>query len=128
MFNYYYHHCYLYCHNRKQKLYNWAMEKKQKNSHEKIVICNCHCSRQSLSGCNYSGQYNSPRWGLSGGIVLGDNCPRRRLTGRGASVRGPIVQRANCPRTLQYLFCFCFTLEVTGVLFFLMASCLHKRW
>ena len=28
----------------------------------------------------------------------------------------------------QYRFCFCFTLEVEGVLFFLMVSCLHKKF
>ena len=28
---------------------------------------------------------------------------------------------------LQYHFCFCFTLEVESVLFFLMMSCLHKK-
>ena len=29
--------------------------------------------------------------------------------------------------TLRYHFRFCFTLEVEGVLFFLIASCLHKK-
>ena len=29
---YYYYHYYFCCHNRKQKLYNWAMEKKQKKA------------------------------------------------------------------------------------------------
>ena len=29
--------------------------KETENSHEKNVICNFHCSRQSLSGCNYLG-------------------------------------------------------------------------
>ena len=29
---------------------------------------------------------------------------------------------------LQYHFCFCFTLEVEGVLFLLMASCLNKEF
>ena len=27
---YYYYHCYFCCHNKKRKLFNWTMEKKQK--------------------------------------------------------------------------------------------------
>ena len=47
------------------------MEIKQ-NSHETTVICNCHCSRKyNYWGVIIRGEYNSPRWELSGRIVQG---------------------------------------------------------
>ena len=80
--------------------------KETENSHEKIVICNYHCSN-CPGVIIWGGQYNSPRWELSGGItqvtiflggnshgvvVLGGNC-------LGAITLSGNCPRGNCPRT-----------------------------
>ena len=85
MFYYCYHH-YFCCHNRKQKLYNCAMEKKQKIAMKKLLFGTVIALGSNRPAVIIWGQYNSrwwqlsgshcPRWELSGvAIVLGDNCP-----------------------------------------------------
>ena len=72
---------YFCCHNRTQKLYYWAMEKKQKIAIKKLQFAIVISVGSNCPGVIIRGQCNSPWWELSEEqlsqveIVLGGGCP-----------------------------------------------------
>ena len=77
---YYYYHYYLSYHNRKQKLYNLAIEKKQEIAMKKVIVRGIAHGAIILVG-------NSPEAIAWWAIVLGGNCPGGNCPG------------GSCPRT-----------------------------
>ena len=60
MFYYYYHYHFPFL---QQKLYNWAMEKKQKTAIKRLQVVIVIALGSNCPGVTIWGQYNSPRGG-----------------------------------------------------------------
>ena len=90
------------------------MEKKQKIAMKKLQFVIVITLGSNCSGVIIRGQYNSPRWELSRGIVLGGNCPRGNcprweLSGvncpEGSCLGGQLSRGGGgCPRTSKLVW------------------------